>query len=316
MRTILAFIACVLLSPLVACGDRTPGGDSADQLRIAATIPPLEWIARSLAPEGTSISTLLPPGASEHGYEPPPSRLADFVRADVVLMVGLGLDDSAARALRNAPKGGRAVVIFADAAGVAAPVKHDGHDHAHDHDHHAESSSDPHLWLDPPLMASMVKATHDALARQLTRRGATEDSVAALAARRDELLAQVARIHDAYRDRLAPFSGAAIVTAHDSMRRPADRYGLRVVGVVHSHEGAEPTPGDVLAAAQGLREASFRAILVEPQSGRAIAERLSEETGAPIAEFDPLGSGDWEATMRANLESLERAFAASGTGAR
>jgi zinc transport system substrate-binding protein len=316
MRTILALLACVLLAPLVACGDRSPEAVTPTHIRIASTIPPLEWIAQGLAPEGASITTLLPPGASEHGYEPPPSRLADFVRADVVLMVGLGLDDSAARALRNAPKGGRAVVIFAEAAGVAAQAGHDGHGHSHGGADHPEASADPHLWLDPPLMAHMVNATHDAIGRQLTRRGATEDAIAALAQRRDELLERIASLDTEYRHRLAPFSGAAIVTAHDSMRRLADRYGLRVVGVVHSHEGAEPTPGDVLAAAQGLREASFRAILVEPQSGRAIADRLSSETGAPVEVFDPLGSGDWEATMRANLDALERAFAASEPASR
>ncbi len=311
MRTILAFLACVLLTPLLACGRNAP--ESPDQIGIAVTIPPLEWIAAGLAPDGARISTLLPPGASEHGYEPPPSRLAEFVRADVALLVGLGLDDSAARALRNSPKGGRAVVIFAEAAGANAHTEHDGHDHTHAH---AEPAGDPHLWLDPPLMTSMVNATHDALARQLSRRDATQAEIDALARRRDSLGEIINRIDDDYRARLTPFEGAAVVAAHDSMRRLADRYGLRVVGVIHAHEGAEPTPGDILSAAQALRGAEFRAVLIEPQSGRAVAQRLSEETGAPIAQFDPLGSGDWEATMRANLDALVRAFATSDTGSR
>ncbi len=309
MRTILALVACLLLAPLVSCGQESARSDATGPLRIAASIPPLEWIAAGLAPKDAQVSTLLPPGASEHGYEPPPSRLAELVRADVVLLVGLGLDDSAARALRNAPKGGRAVIVFAetvDAADRGAHTEGDGHDHAHDH---SAPAADPHLWLDPSLMVGMINATHDALARQLSRRNAEQTELDTLAARRDALLETVNQVDADYRARLAPYQGAAIVAAHDSMRRLADRYGLQIVGAVHAHEGSEATPGSIFNAAQALRNAEFRVVLIEPQSGRAVAERLSDETGAPIAEFDTLGSGDWEATMRANLDALVEAFA-------
>lgn len=313
MRKAMVIAFGVLLAALASCS-RPSANEPAGPVRIAATVPPLEWIARGLAPDGATISTLLPPGASEHGYEPPPSRLAEFVRADVVLMIGLGLEPAADRALRASPRGGRSIVLFAEAAGVTGEIaeSHAGHDHADpDHSHtHDASGLDPHLWLDPPLMLAMIDATHDALARQLRRRDTSDAELQALASRRQSLRDAVQSVDDAYRERLAPFSGGAIVSAHDSMRRLAERYSLRVVGVVHTHEGAEPTPGEIARAAEGLRSATHRAILIEPQSGRAVAERLASETGAPVATFDPLGSGDWEATMMSNLDAMVGAFAA------
>jgi zinc transport system substrate-binding protein len=312
MRTVMVIAIGVLLAALASCGRGSAPAVSDAELRIATTVPPLEWIARGLAPDGTPVSTLLPPGASEHGYEPPPSRLADFVRADVVLMVGLGLEPAADRALRSSPRGGRSIVVFAEAAGVTGEMaeSHAGHDHTDpDHSHtHDASGLDPHLWLDPPRMLPMIDATHDALARQLQRRGASDGEIDTLASRRDALRNAVERVDAAYRERLGPYAGGAIVSAHDSMRRLADRYGLRVVGVVHTHEGAEPTPGEIVRAAQALRNATHRAILIEPQSGRSVAERLVAETGAPVATFDPLGSGDWETTMLTNLDALVQAF--------
>ncbi len=308
MRTILVIALAGLLLTFASCG-RSASDDRRDTLSVAATIPPLAWIARGLAPDGSNVTTLLPPGASEHGYEPPPSRLADFVRADVVLMVGLGLEPAADRSLRTQPRGGRAVVVFAEAAQTTgspnANHNHSEHDHAHGTD---AADRDPHLWLDPPLMLLMVDASRDAIARLLARRNASEQDVAALDARRDALADAVRRVDKAYRDRLAPFAGAAIVSAHDSMRPLASRYSLQIVGVVHAHEGAEPTPGEMVRAAQGLRNATHRVILIEPQSGRSLADRLAEETGAPVATFDPLGSGDWEATMLANLDALAEAL--------
>lgn len=316
MRAARPLATCTVLAALALAGCRdaspppaTQATDAGSQTRVVATIPPLEWIVRGLAPEA-HVSTLLPPGASEHGYEPPPSRLADLARADVVLMVGLGLEPAADRALRTAPRGGRAVVVFAD---VLGDTTHDAHaDDAHAHDHaHPIGPGDPHLWLEPGLMRAMVDAAHDALARRLGRQGADDDALARLAARRDALHAEVDAIDALYRERLAPFRAGVLVTAHDAPRRLAARYGLRVVAVAHGHEGAEPTPGALREALDALRGADHRAILTEPQSSPAALRRLAEQSSAPVAVFDPLGSGDWPATMRANLDALVGALSAA-----
>ncbi|MGP1308746.1 MAG: metal ABC transporter substrate-binding protein [Phycisphaerales bacterium] len=313
MRTF-AFLLLLLCAPLLlSCGRTESAADDAS-LRIAASNPPLEWVARGLAPEGASVATLLPPGASEHGYEPPPSRLAAFVRADVVLMVGMGLEPAADRALRTTPRGGRTIVAFGDLPAIAAelagsPEAHAGHDHAADDDDvHQHAPTDPHVWLVPDLMAGFVNAAHDAVARRMRRSNATEEEIDALRARRDGLLAEVAAVDAEYQERLAPFRGAAIVSGHDSVGRLADRSGLRIVGVLHTHGGAEPTPDAVMEAADSLRAAKHRAILVEPQMAGALGERLSRQTGAPLAAFDPLGSGDWAQMMRTNLDALVAAF--------
>lgn len=305
----IALLACL---PAGCAEERTDA--HTNELRLATTIPPLAWIAHGLAPEGATVSTLLPPGASEHGYEPPPSRVGAFASADVVLMVGMGLEPAADRILRSNPRGGRAVVVFANASGVAAQAaaahahSHDDHDHA---SHDDPCATDAHLWLDPPLMRDMVNETHDALARVMRRRAADDDALAALAARRDDLLARVDALHTEFAQRLAPFEGAAIVATHDAYRRFAARYNLINAGSLHAHEGAEPSPGAIRQAADALRAAPLALVFVEPQTARASADRLAAQTGASVVEFDPLGSGDWDATMRTNLDNLVRALEAA-----
>lgn len=314
-HTIARLALLLVAAMLCACSGGT-GEPEGRPLAIAATIPPLEWVARGLMPEDASVSTLLPPGASEHGYEPPPSRVAAFASADLVLMVGMGLEPAADRILRTQPRGGRAVVVFANASGAASRAaalghSHDhAHDHDHDHDHDEETAEalDPHLWLDPPLMRAIVTETHDALARILRRRGAPEEEIDALAPRRDALLARVDALHADFAAALQPFEGTAIVATHDAYRRFAARYGLVIAGSLHAHEGAEPSPGAIRRAADALRAAPLGVVFVEPQSARAGAERLASLTGAALVDFDPLGSGDWEATMRANLDALVRAL--------
>lgn len=310
----LATIAIVGAS-LLSCAESAQN-ETNRELRVAATIPPLEWIARGLAPEGAQISTLLPPGASEHGYEPPPSRVGAFANADVVLMIGMGLEPAADRILRHHPRGGRAVVVFANATGAASQAaaqhRHSHDDQNHDHASHDDAcAADAHLWLDPPLMRDMVNDAHDAIARAMRRRAAGDDALSALAARRDDLLSRVDTLHADFADALLPFEGAAIVATHDAYRRFAARYNLVIAGTLHAHEGAEPSPGAIQRAADALRAAPLAMVFVEPQTARAGAERLAAQTGASVVEFDPLGSGDYEATMRANLDNLVRALEAA-----
>src|SRR5690606_32724123 len=155
-------------------------------------------------------------------------------------------DLPAQRAIENTRRPDRAVVVFADATDLSA--SDDTHDHE-DHSSHTHAPpSDPHLRLDPPRIADLVRAAHDALAAR-----ALPEELPALAARRDALLREVERVDSACRERLAPYRGGVIVAAHDSVRRFADRYGLRVAGAIHAHEGSEPAPGEIVAAASALR---------------------------------------------------------------
>lgn len=327
-------VCCVAASALTACS-RSPDNAPPDvaPLRIVVSIPPLAGLVRDLAPEGASVTTVVPPGASEHGYEPPPSAIAAIGRADLVVLVGMGLEPRIERALRDHPRPDRAELRFADAVGVGSnhDHAHNGHDHAHhhhdhahndhnhdhahhDHDHgpdcdHASgndnSGGDPHLWLDPVLVAEFVPALRAAVADALERRSLLTD---AEGARLDEaaanLTTRVNEIDRMYSMALAPYAGAAIVTHHDAFGRLAARYGLEIAAVIRLGEGSEPTPGAVASVARLVRERNVGAIFIEPQLSTGVAQRIADAAGVRTITLDPLGRGDWGAMMRANLAAL------------
>ena len=73
---VLSLAALVCLSLAVSSCDGKPAARPAGPMRVVASLPPLLWIARGLAPEGSVVTSLTPPGASEHTYEPPASAVA------------------------------------------------------------------------------------------------------------------------------------------------------------------------------------------------------------------------------------------------
>ncbi|MCW5769863.1 MAG: zinc ABC transporter substrate-binding protein, partial [Phycisphaeraceae bacterium] len=254
-------------------------------------------------------------------------------QADVVVLVGMGLESSVDAALRKRPRpyrhearlgvilgledahGGHGHDHHAHDAHAHDAHAHDAHahdahahdDHAdHDHDHHDHSEHahaiDPHVWLDPIL----VKQFLPEIAR-LVRVSVSESNLGdaeAIAPALASLLSRVDEVDGTYRRDLSPIAGRAIVTHHAAFGRLAERYGLRVVEVIRPVEGAEPTPANLAQVTDAISREGVRAIFVEPQFDARGAVLIAQRAGVRLGTLDPLGTGDWFAMMEANLLSL------------
>lgn len=313
------FIAATLLAlGLPACEaapapktSRLVGG--AAPIRVVVTIPPLRGLVEPLLTDSRlphKLTTLVPPGASEHGFEISPDKLGALGKADVVVMAGLGMEPQVEKFLADHPSASRRVVNIGRALKLEEDTghDHDGHDHgadghAHDHDdpdhHHA---ADPHTWLDPVLAKVAMTAVVAAL-----RPGLSEQQWNALIDARGGLSARITEVQNRYEAALGAAPRRTIVVAHDAYGYLAKRYNLEVIAITGLNAG-EPRPGDLKRAADAVREHSLTTIFVEPQLPSGAAERLAAATGAKVAILDPLGDGDWFKLMDANLAALKDAL--------
>lgn len=294
---ILSFLLCLFaIVPLfAACSPtdtRTPG-----PLRVVVTVPPLIGLVKPLLPEGATITALMAPGKSEHGYEFTPKDIATLGTADVVVYIGLGLEPAVETFLKTYPSSSRQVVCFATIADITDP--HAGHHHHHEGeecDHHV----DPHLWLDPDLCLKLVDAASAALRAAAPRAGTPDFNPDAATT---EIKAQLTSLDAELKSRLAPLSGRAIVTHHNAWQRLADRYGLKVAAVIRGVEG-EPTPAAIASAVDAIRKQNARAVFIEPQFDPQAARRIADAAGVKVGVLDPLGSGGYFEMMRANADAL------------
>lgn len=310
----LAVLVATLVAP--ACSKRAekPQGP----LRVVVTIAPLAGLVTPMLPDGATVRTLMTPGRSEHGYEFTPEDLATLGGADVIVLVGLGLEPKVEQFLRDHPSASRQVVDCGESLGLVAPddadhmpkkpdkhAEHDAHDHDHDHDHD-HGTIDPHVWLDPILVTQLVPAIRSALQTAMVARG--QDLSATFDKAQAKLLDDVLAIDDEYRKALAPFKDRAIVTHHSAWGRLAERYDLRVAEVLRPVESSEPDPAKVAAIVEAVKKERVPAIFVEPQFDRGSAQRIAQAAGLKVVVVDPLGTGDWTVMMRSNLKAFVEAF--------
>lgn len=287
-----------------------------EPLRVVLTIRPLELIVRDLLPPEdralVQLNVLIPAGTSEHGFEPSPRNIADIRRSEMLISIGLGMDDWAGRAL---PAGAPSQSIRAADVLQLAPHSHDHH-HAHEHGDdcdHDHGPIDPHIWLDPALVEKLAVALHAALRDKLATSspGISDRLDARLAAFRET----TAQVDQAFRDGLASFAGRPIITFHNAFNRVVERYDLKLAAVLMPIEHVEPAPGDLRAAIEAIRKHSIPSVFIEPQFSPAAAERIAAQTGVKLITLDPLGSSadTWADMMRSILSALREGLAQQST---
>lgn len=277
---------------------------SGGPLTVVVSIPPLKGLVEPLLPMGSKVEVLIPPGVSEHGYEIPPTKLAAITGADLVVFVGLGMEPQVERLVRDHPKSERRDFSVADAVGVEAE--------AHDHDHHGhnhapgeacEHGVDPHIWLDPHMVKTLVMK----LDAELTGVEYRADGSTALSAQARELVARIDRVHEDYTKVVAGASRKSFVVGHDAWGRLAGRYGLETIPIA-GLTASEPTPSAIAAATAAAKDKGVTTVFVEPQLSQRVAKRIATTAKMKLDVLDPLGSGDWEAMMRSNLVKIGEAL--------
>ncbi|HYE62201.1 MAG TPA: metal ABC transporter substrate-binding protein [Phycisphaerales bacterium] len=310
-----ALLALALTSPLTAC-KQTPPAKVPRTVKAVVTVAPLKSLVEPLLPPGSSVTILMQPGRSEHGYEFTPADVAALADANLVVYVGLGLEGQLESILakQNAPN--RELVCFAEAVGLKSDHDH-AHDHDHKHDHHAhddhdhdhahdEVNQDPHLWLDPVVVEAFLPTLSASVLKASSTPGSSiESDLARVEAATTKLRTRVHEVHEAWKSRLEPYKGRAVVTHHNAFARPAARYGFKVAAVIREFD-SDPTPADLAKVADAIRAHNVSTIFIEPQYSPAAANKIRDIAGVTVSTLDPLGDGDWFAMMQRNLDALAK----------
>jgi len=271
----------------------------AGPLRVVVSIPALLWPLEDLIGEDDEIETIVQPGQSVHGFELTPELVRHIDRADLLVLVGLGVDEEVARAARNRPSAHREVVVLAEIAESAGQLPAGIESHNHDgQGGQGHAHADPHIWLLPEVMSIFAIDLGGILERAYTKIGAwegeTQFRVGQDAGNASDSAAIAELTFDA---RLAPFVGYGIVSNHSAFGLFLDRFGLVEHAILQPNPEVEPTPGDIQKAVDAIREHNVLGILVVPGHDRTAAERVAEITGVQIIEVESVGSGNWPKLM-------------------
>ena len=257
---------------------------------------PLAFAAERVGGPHVEVHNLTAPGVEPHDLEMTASQVRSLSDADLVVYLGDGFQPAVEDVVSGL--GDTRVLDALEGHALLEAEAHDSRD--------AVAASDPHVWLDPRMMAGIVNQ----VARHLTELDpAHEEAYADNAADTVDLLHE---LDDQFAESLERCRSRDIVTSHDAFGYLAARYGLNQVSISGIDPEGEPSPGRLAEVARFVRAHDVGTIFFEELVSPDVAETIAAETGASVAMLNPLesepGSGDYLSEMRDNLHALTEAL--------
>jgi zinc transport system substrate-binding protein len=258
-------------------------------------------VAAVMGDKGTP-ELLLQGSMSEHRAVFTPSQMATLGNADLVFIVGHGLEAKLAQISGSDAVNGKTFIALSDAPGIKTlPIREGGtweaHDHEHEHDHeeggeHADEpaaegvlSFDPHVWLDPDNAKAMALAVAADLGK------ADPENAAAYDANARAFAADVDRTSSGIATELAPVKDKPFIVFHDAYQYFERHFGLSGAGSIADVSAQAPSAERLAQVRDKITAVKAACVFREPQYDGKVVATVIEGTGAREGVLDPLGAG-------------------------
>jgi zinc transport system substrate-binding protein len=299
-RWLLAPLLGAVVAASLTASLATSASAAATKHDIVAAFYPVAYAVQRVGGERVDVTNLTPAGAEPHDLELTPKQVDEILDARVVFVMGHRFQPAVEQAAGN--RDGPTVTLL-DRLPINAGTKK-----VNEND---PTALDPHVWLDPVLMRSIVEQVRAGLSKSDPKGASTYARNAAAFDR--ELVALDGR----YRAGLADCKRDLIVTAHEAFGYLARRYGLRQEGVSGLSPDAEPDPRRIADLTDLARREGVTVIFTETLLSPRIADTLAREVGVTTEVLDPIegltpkeaGRGEnYVSIMDDNLAKLHHAL--------
>jgi zinc transport system substrate-binding protein len=303
---VIALAVAVMLS---ACGGSGAGSRGDGDLEVLASFYPLEFVVARVGGEAVQLESLTPTGVEPHDLELSSSQVIELSEAELAVYVGQGFQPAVEDAVESLDDSRRLDVLDGRDLLEGSEADHGEEGDHGEQDEHAElghSEADPHVWLDPSIMAAIA---NEVAARLAKLDPSNADLFESNAARlEDDLLA----LDESFAAGLSNCDSREFVTSHAAFGYLAARYDLEQVSVSGIDPEAEPSPQRLAEIARFVADHDVSVIFFEDLAPASLAETLARETGARTEVLSPLETapddGDFIDEMTRNLQRLRSAL--------
>ena len=276
-HVIVAILMTLVLFSALACQPNT-GTSNTSKKSIVVTYSILGSIVKDLVGDKANITVSIPNGLDPHEWGPSAKDIEGINKADLVIENGLGLEGGMQKTLQVARDNG---VKFFTASDYIT-VRHVGTGEgipSGDPDQ-VVGAADPHLWMDPLNMKSIVIA----LVPELMKDFGLDVSSQAL-----NLESQLDNLNDEVAGTVAtiPQDNRKLVAGHESMGYFAQRYGFKLVGVIipSLSSQAEVSAADLATLKTAIQDNHVKAIFTELGTSPVVSKAIGDETGVQVVEL-------------------------------
>lgn len=261
--------ATAALLTLALAGCATQGAAEDDgTLRVVTTVAPLTSIIADVVGDRGRVTGLVPEGTNSHTFDPPPSAGEALADADVIFINGLMLEEPTKELAERTKRPDTEIVEL----GSVLPESEYVYDFSFPRE---EGKPNPHLWTDPTFAVKYAEKTRDTLTK-LDPDGADEYRANTAA-----FVKKANGLADALRADQESLSRdqRELLTYHDAYAYFARTFGWAVIGAIQPKNFEDPTPKEVGALIDQVRQEDVKAIFGSEVFPSPVLEQIGAATG-------------------------------------
>ena len=265
---------------------------------MVASFYPLQFVTEQVGGDEVAVSNATKAGVEPHDLELSAQDTAQLIDSDLVVFLS-GFQPAVDDAVESLDAEALDVAGSADLNLQYTPIA-DGQPEPD------ETGTDPHFWLDPLRLADVG----DSVAAKLGE--LAPESAASFEANANQFRNQLEALNNEYASALRECDQRDLVTSHNAFGYLAQAFDLQQVGITGLTPETEPSPQELAAVADFVKENEVSTIYYETLVSPDVAETLADSTGASTAVLDPLegladetSGDDYFDVMRANLNALK-----------
>jgi ABC-type Zn uptake system ZnuABC Zn-binding protein ZnuA len=275
---------CLLVATLAvlgACGGEDAGRNGGTsiagataKLKVVTTVAPITSIVANVAGDLADIEGVVPEGTNSHTFEPAPSVAEELSEADLIFINGLGLEEPTKNLARENLKAGAKIV---ELGSEVLPESDWIFDFSFPKE---EGKPNPHLWTDPTYATRYAEIVR----RELTARDTANG--AAYQKHYDAFADLVTRFDLAMRTSFdtLPREKRRLLTYHDAYAYFARTYGWQVIGAIQVENFEDPSPREVAALIDQVKESKVPAIFGSEVFPSPVLAQIGKEAGVQYVD--------------------------------
>lgn len=275
MRTKLLLLALVFFQGLAEA-----------RFRVVTTTEDLASLTRSIGGDLLEVTSTARGTQDPHFIEAKPSYLVTLSRADLLIAIGLSLEQGWLPLLQRGARQPKLLPGnsgFLDVSEAIHPLEVNPHADRSEGDVHPFGN--PHYMADPRNALLVAEAITKRLT-DLDKENAAKYQ-AGLAALKTALSTKIAD----WKKRLAKFKGTKVVGYHKTFNYLFNFFGFTVAGYLEPKAGIPPTAQHILSLIQLVKKQKVGLIVMEDYFDEKAARSLSEQTGVKMLSLPAYTGG-------------------------